>query len=91
MLQALPEDKPLALLREMDTSVSEENLNGLRQDVWSESGIRQRVTRLQRRGLAAADDWLDQRIREQTLLLVVAFQVRPRNRKIQPTGWVCSW
>lgn len=77
VLQALPEDKPLALLLEMDTSVSEENLNGLWQDVWSESGIRQTVTRLEGRGLAAVDDWLDQRIREQTLLLVVAFQVAP--------------
>ncbi len=77
VLVSLPEDKPLALLLEMNSSVPEKNLNQLWQDVWSESGIRQTVTRVEGSGLAAVDGWLDQRIREQTLLLVVAFQLAP--------------
>ena len=73
----LPKDTPLALLLEMHSSVPAEDFEKLWQETWSESGIVQTVHRIEGAGLATVDGWLDQRIHEQTLLLVVAFQVAP--------------
>ncbi|MGH8383342.1 hypothetical protein [Pseudomonas sp.] len=77
VLTALPHDRPLALLLEMNSSLPEQTLNERWQQVWSESGIRQPVSRIDGAGLAAVDHWLDQRIHDQALLLVVALQLAP--------------
>ncbi|MGP0016598.1 hypothetical protein [Pseudomonas sp.] len=77
VLETLAEDRPLALLLEMNSAVPESVLSELWQKAWSESGIRQTVTRLEGSGLAVVDAWLDERIHDQALLLVIAFQVAP--------------
>ncbi|PQZ87295.1 hypothetical protein CQ048_20865 [Pseudomonas trivialis] len=77
VLKQLPEDKPLALLLDMSSSIPERNLSELWQEAWSESGIRQAVTRIEGTGLSVVDAWLDARVNDQALLLVVAFQVAP--------------
>lgn len=80
-LAALPADRPLALLLQANTAVPEEDMHDIWQ-AWSASGIKQRTTLLDDNGLAAVDHWLDQRIHDQALLLVVALQVAPS----QPEG-----
>ncbi|MGV6398120.1 hypothetical protein ACTUVN_004797 [Pseudomonas caspiana] len=77
VLEKLPDDQPLALLLEMNSNVAQSTLRELWQEVWAESGIRQTITPVEGRGLSVVDDWLDQRIRDQALLLVVAFQLSP--------------
>jgi len=76
-LAKLPQDRPLAVLVEMNSSIPEECFNTLWQEVWAEAGIRQSATRLDGCGLSVVDHWLDQRIRDQALLLVVALQLAP--------------
>lgn len=76
-LARLPADKPLALLLDSHSRIPQEDVDELWQDVWSASGIRQSVTRIEGHGLAVVDEWLDQRINDQALLLVVAFQLAP--------------
>lgn len=77
VLKTLPNDQPLALLLEMSSGIPENTLRELWHDVWSESGIRQTATPVEGSGLSVMDDWLDQRIHDQALLLVVAFQLAP--------------
>jgi hypothetical protein len=77
VLKKLPEDQPLALLLEMDSSVPESTLSELWQEVWSQSGIRQAFTLVEGFGLAVVDEWLDQRIHDEALLLVIAIQLAP--------------
>lgn len=76
-LKKLPHRTPLALLLDMHSSISEESLAELWQDVWAKSGIQQTATSIDGHGVAVVDSWLDQRIQDQALLLVVAFQVAP--------------
>ncbi|WP_248806287.1 hypothetical protein [Pseudomonas sp. MWU13-2100] len=77
VLETLAQDRPLALLLEMNSGVAENVLSELWQAVWAESGIRQKVTRVEGSGLSVVDAWLDERIHDQALLLVVAFQLAP--------------
>ncbi|WP_280282017.1 hypothetical protein [Pseudomonas sp. BN415] len=82
VLARLPDDKPLALLMEADSTLSPHELQRVWRHVWLESGIRQPLTTVNGRGPEAVDKWLDQRIGDQALLLVVAFQIAPA----QPEG-----
>lgn len=77
VLKPLPEDKSLALLLDVNSSIPDKILSELWQEVWSESGIRQTVMRVEGTGLSVVDAWLDARIEDEALLLVVAFQVAP--------------
>ncbi|MCO6060480.1 hypothetical protein NG726_27985 [Pseudomonas sp. MOB-449] len=77
VLAPLPVQQPLALLLEADSGLAGELVAQACQQAWVESGIRQTGALVQGSGLAAVDQWLDQRIRDQALLLVVAFQVAP--------------
>lgn len=81
-LAQLPHDQPLALLLELDSGMPEDRLHQLWQQAWVESGIRQPTTPVEGAGLAALDDWLDQRIADKALLLVVALQFA----SLQPEG-----
>jgi len=81
-LAQLPDDKELALLLEIDGSFPEAQSRQVWQQAWSESGIRQSIVPVEGRGLDAVDQWLDQRITDQALLLVVALQFAPE----QPEG-----
>jgi len=82
MLAQLSDDQPLALLLEIDTGLPEEQWRRVWRRAWRESGIRQSSTSLEVGGLAALDHWLDHRVRDQALLLVVALQFAPQ----QPEG-----
>lgn len=82
MLAQLSDDQPLALLLEIDTGLPEEQWRRVWRRAWRESGIRQSSTSVEGGGLAALDHWLDHRIRDQALLLVVALQFAPQ----QPEG-----
>ena len=77
ILSQLPVDKPLALLMEVDCRLPEEQWRPAWQKAWRESGIRQSVVPVEGCGLAAVDRWLDQRIDDQALLMVLAVQLAP--------------
>ncbi|WP_166359591.1 hypothetical protein [Pseudomonas akapageensis] len=82
ILVHLPDDTPLALLLEVDSHLHESQVHLIWQKVWNESGIRQKTVPVEGSGLAALDHWLDQRIGDQALLLVVAVHFAPE----QPEG-----
>lgn len=77
-LAQVPDDRPLALLLEVDSSFSEDLLCRMWQQAWAESGIRQSTVPVEGCGLAAVDRWLDQHIRDQAMLMVVALQLAPQ-------------
>ncbi|WP_223460810.1 hypothetical protein [Pseudomonas sp. GL-RE-19] len=81
-LAQLPADQPLALLLDVDTGLPEKQWRRVWRQAWRESGIRQPVTPVDGTGLAALDQWLDQRIGDRALLLVLAVQFAPQ----QPEG-----
>jgi hypothetical protein len=81
-LAQLPADQPLALLLDVDTGLPESQWRRVWRQAWRESGIRQPTTPVDGRGLTALDQWLDQRIGDRALLLVLAVQFAPQ----QPDG-----
>ncbi|WP_434525470.1 hypothetical protein [Photorhabdus asymbiotica] len=76
-LAPLPENTPLAVVFEANTALSVSVLREIWQQVWAEAGIRQPVSFIEGAGLSVVDDWLDKRIRERSLLVVVALQICP--------------
>jgi hypothetical protein len=76
-LAQLPETTPLALLLEADSGVPEGLMQRAWRQAWAACGIHQSIEAVQGSGLAALDQWLDQRITDQALLMVVALQVAP--------------
>lgn len=76
-LAQLPDEKPLALLLEVESGLPRSQWRPAWQRAWSASGIRQSVVPVEGQGLSALDQWLDQRIDDQALLLVVALQFAP--------------
>jgi hypothetical protein len=81
-LVQLPADQPIALLLDVDTGLPENQWRRVWRQAWRESGIRQRIEPVDGLGLAALDQWLDQRIGDRALLLVLAVQFAPQ----QPEG-----
>lgn len=81
-MMQLPDDTPLALLLEIDSALPESVQQRIWRQAWSESGIRQSTVPVESGGLEAVDQWLDHRITDQALLLVVALQFMPQ----QPEG-----
>lgn len=76
-LAQLPDDRPLALSLEVDSQLHEHEVHQIWQQAWSDSGIRQPTTPIENSGLTMLDQWLDQRISDQALLLVIAVQWAP--------------
>ncbi len=81
-LAQLPDDQPLALLLDVDTGLPEQQWRRVWRQAWRESGIRQLITPVDGRGLTALDQWLDKRIADRELLLVLAVHFAPQ----QPDG-----
>lgn len=77
ILAQLSDDKPLALLLEVDSRLPEDQWRPAWREIWRESGIRQSTVPVEGSGLAAVDQWLDQRIGDQALLMVLAVQLAP--------------
>jgi hypothetical protein len=73
-LAPLPDSTPLALLLEVESGLPEGVLRRVWREAWNLSGIRQSTTPVEGRGLAVVDHWLDQRIDDRALLMVVALQ-----------------
>lgn len=82
VLAPLPHNQPLTLLLDIDSPLQRNELRTLWEKAWCGSGIRQSCEFIDGNGLSAVDQWLDQRITDQALLMVVALQIAPS----QPTG-----
>lgn len=80
-LAACLANQPVALLLETATTLSDEQQRRAWQTAWEESGIRQQAERLQGSGLAVVDRWLDTRISDQSLLMVVSVQLASAGRE----------
>jgi hypothetical protein len=76
-LEQLPDNTPLALCLEINTQLAPDLVQLAWQTAWAASGIRHPVETVEGNGLAVVDDWLDQRIDDPALLLVIALQVAP--------------
>jgi hypothetical protein len=81
-LLRVSEKTPLALLREIDSSLSADAMQQVWQQAWEASGIRQSLIPVEGSGLTVLDKWLDHHITDPALLLVVALQIAPS----QPQG-----
>lgn len=77
-LSAFPLDRPVALLLEMEGGLEEAVSQMIWADTLAQSGIRQTVTPIDGSGLAAIDRWLDERIQDEALLMVVSLQLAPK-------------
>lgn len=77
ILSPLPDDQPLALLLEVDCRLPPAQWGPAWQRAWQASGIRQSTETVEGHGLAAVDHWLDQRINDQAMLLLLAVQFDP--------------
>ncbi|VVN65729.1 hypothetical protein [Pseudomonas fluorescens] len=86
ILAQLSDDKPLALLLEVDSRLPEDQWRPAWRKIWRESGIRRSTVPVEGSGLAAVDQWLDQHIGDQALLLVLAVQLAPE--KLEGTAEV---
>ncbi|OWP69988.1 hypothetical protein CEC48_20505 [Pseudomonas sp. K2I15] len=81
-LKQAPDDRSLAVLLEVDNALPQDVWQQIWQQAWDESGIRQPSVTFEGSGLAALDQWIDQRTGDQASLLVVAVQFAPQ----QPEG-----
>jgi hypothetical protein len=82
VLEQVPGNTPLAVLFETESALPEAVSRQAWRQAWSLCGIRQSVVPVQSGGLDALDYWLDHRIADQALLLVVTIQFMPA----QPEG-----
>lgn len=73
----LPVDNPVEVLLESSSSFPRSRISALWLQAWQKSGIAQPAIPLTGYGLRMIDDWLDHRINEKSLLLVVALQIAP--------------
>lgn len=78
-LSLFHESKSISILFEVSTGVAPRLLRNVWQRVWVESGITQPVEFVDGSGLAYIDTWLNERIRDESLLLIVALQIAPEN------------
>lgn len=76
-LSFLPDETPLTLILETNISLSASETENIWQGCWAASQIRQSVTRIEGSGLATIDKWLDDSHNDRSLLMIIAFQVRP--------------
>jgi len=79
VLSSVPQDMPVSLLLESNSSLPESQVEELWRKSWSEGQIRQSVTRLEEGGLAVVDKCLDESHHMHSLLMVIAIQVSPEH------------
>lgn len=77
----VPDNRSLALLLEVESALAEDVQRRIWHQVWSASGVRQPLVDVEGGGLAALDLWLDQRIHDSAMLLVVAVRLMPKDPK----------
>jgi hypothetical protein len=73
----LPPDKPVAVLLESTSSESGSRIRELWLQAWQKSAFPHPTQFLDNHGLAVLDHWLDYRIKDNAVLLVVALQLAP--------------
>jgi hypothetical protein len=76
-LAAFPAQRPVSLLLEMAGGLEAVVTSKVWADALAQSGIRQTLTPIEGSGLAIIDRWLDERIQDDALLMVVSFQIAP--------------
>lgn len=76
-LALIDEALPLKLVLESDTALSDEALQQVWQAAWDDADIVHSMSRVDGMGLSGVDDWLDNHIHEEALLVVVALQIHP--------------
>lgn len=79
-LAPFPSDQPVTVLFESDTSIHPHCVTLVWQECVQSSGIVQPVKLADGHGAEFIDEWLDNRINDQNLLLVIAIQVAPETR-----------
>ncbi len=79
VLSSLPQDTPVSLLLESNSSLPESLVEEIWQKSWDASQIRQSAIRLEERGLSAVDKWLDDLRNVHSLLMIIALEVRPEH------------
>lgn len=77
LMAALPENNPVVILFESASSFSHHQIQMLWKQAWLESGITQPVEYADESGPAYAEKWLNTRIRDNAVLLVVGLQIAP--------------
>lgn len=76
-VKQLTDNNLIAVLLESSSSLSNSQIRHLWQQAWRDSGISQPVEYVEGSGLAYAETWLNERIHDDALLLVVAVQIAP--------------
>ncbi|GGA61819.1 hypothetical protein GCM10011328_41390 [Hafnia psychrotolerans] len=77
-LSHLPQDNPVAVLLESSSSLPDAQVRDLWQQAWLESDLTPPMAFIPGHGLMAVDHWLDYRIQDKSVLLVIALQIAPR-------------
>jgi hypothetical protein len=78
-LSRLDKDNPVAILLESSSSLSTARIQELWQETWLESGLPQPMRFITGGGMMAIDHWLDHRIKDNAVLLVIALQIAPEH------------
>jgi hypothetical protein len=80
-LAQLPEARSLAVVLDVGSGLPEDIVQRVWLQAWGASGIRQTAQAFEVSGLEAVDQWLDERIADPELLMVVALQIAPQQLK----------
>ncbi|ROR09884.1 hypothetical protein [Erwinia sp. JUb26] len=81
-LSQLPSDYPVTVLLESSSSHSATRIRELWQQAWRDRFLSQPAFLTEGKGLEAIDLWLDHRIKDKSLLLVVALQIAPEETEM---------
>lgn len=79
-LAPFPPDQPLAVMFESDTSIYPRRFIPVWYDCLQTAGIVQPIEYVDGHGAQFIDEWLDNRINDKSLLLIIAVQVAPSER-----------
>lgn len=79
LMSRLPANNTIAVLFESSTSIPTKHIQELWQKAWEKSDIQQSVEYVQGSGLSFIDQWLDTRIQDNAVLLVIALQIAPEH------------
>lgn len=82
VLSRIPSENPISILLESSSSLSEMRIRELWQQAWQERALPQPTLFAQGQGVTAIDHWLDHRIKDQAVLLVIALQIAPEESEM---------
>lgn len=79
-LKQLPETTPLVVVLDVDSGLPTDVVQGMWQQAWGASGLRQTARPFGFSGLAAVEHWLGKSLADPGLLMVMAVQTASRHR-----------